>query len=132
MIPGFCARNYTDYTPHLITTGDDLDGLDRDLSQACTILIFAGTPYIEPLHRLSSDNIETELGVLARIANLRNNDLQIDHLQIDQKDPTLQLHDVVQDLYSVDPTQETCPILDDVGYTAPTRQHDPDHTRSGV
>ena len=29
---------------------------------------------------------------------------------------------------STDPTQETCPIVDHAGYTAPTRQRELDHT----
>ena len=33
----------------------------------------------------------------------------------------------VQDLFSTDPTQETCPAVDHADYTAPTRQHDPGH-----
>ena len=30
--------------------------------------------------------------------------------------------------YSTGATQETCPAIDHAGYTAPTRQHELDHT----
>ena len=51
-------------------------------------------------------------------------------------DPSLPLGYVVQNLYSTDPTQETCPIVDHAGDTAPTRQCDEldytEYTRSGT
>ena len=49
------------------------------------------------------------------------------NLFIDHVDLNLALRDVVQDLYSTDPTQETC-VVDHADFTAPTRQHELDHT----
>ena len=37
----------------------------------------------------------------------------------------------MQDLYTTNSTQETCPI-DYADYTAPTQKHDQHHTRSGI
>ena len=39
----------------------------------------------------------------------------------------------MHDLYSTDPTQDTCSTTSDhADYTAPTRQHEPDRNRSGI
>ena len=57
--------------------------------------------------------------------------LQIYHLQIDKIDqiiPHLPFRDVMQDIYSTNPTQETCPTLGQPEYTAPTRPHELDRT----
>ena len=52
---------------------------------------------------------------------------QIDH-DLDNLHANLPLRysDVVQDLYSTDPTQETFPITHYVVYKAPTQQHELD------
>ena len=52
----------------------------------------------------------------------RRTDHDLDHLE-----SNLPLREVVQDLYSTDPTQETRPI-DHAGYMTPIRQHELDHT----
>ena len=52
---------------------------------------------------------------------------QIDH-DLDRLDPYLQLRDFLKALYSPDPAQEVCAVLDHAGYTDPTRQHGLDHT----
>ena len=51
---------------------------------------------------------------------------QIDH-DLDHVDPSLPLCDVVEDLYSTDPTQENI-SLDHASYTAPARKHELDYT----
>ena len=53
--------------------------------------------------------------------------------QLDHLDPDLPFWYVVQDLYSTDPTQETCPGLGGLYCCSHPRQHDiVDHTRSGI
>ena len=51
---------------------------------------------------------------------------------VDDLAPHLPLREVVQNLHGTDPTQETCAIADHADYTGPTRQHELDHTRSGI
>ena len=46
-----------------------------------------------------------------------------DH-DLDLIDPNLLLRDVVQDLYSTDPTQRTVLLIDNAGYTGPTWRHE--------
>ena len=54
--------------------------------------------------------------------------IYLDHLDhLDHLDPNLPLWDAVKDLYGTYPTQRK-PALDYAGDTAPTRQHELDHT----
>ena len=98
------------------------------------------TPPYEEKPSITYRHINTPAGkrVVVRPVNGMNKErfetfpLWTDHF-LDHLVPHLPVWEVVQDLHSTDPTHETCATaVEHADCTGPTRQHELDHTRSGI